>query len=248
MRDVAVNSLRDVSAITVEEVNWSVSAGDFWVIGGLHGSGKSDLLMLAGGMSAPARGTYFFRGQEMPIFEDERMAERLRIGFVFEEGQLLNNLTIAENIALPLRYHNNLTVAEADTEVGRILEATELSPWADSTPSAIARNWRKRAGLARALIMQPDVLLLDNPIAGLDTRQRSWWLNFLDELSRGCALTGGRPLTLVVTTNGFNPWQSRARKFAMLKEKRLVVLGDWAQVQAADDELVRELSAAPQSV
>ena len=129
-----------------------------------------------------------------------------------------------------------------------MLELTELSPWADSTPGALARNWRKRAGLARALILRPDVLLLDNPIAGLDSRQRGWWLNFLGELSKGCELTGGKPMTLVVTTNGFSPWRNLGRQFAVLKDKRLIVLGGWEQVAAADDELVRELSVAPQSV
>jgi putative ABC transport system ATP-binding protein len=248
MRGVAVTSTRDLDAVAVEEVNWTVVAGDFWVIGGLHGSGKSDLLMLAGGMAAPARGEYFFRGKEMLIFEGEHLAERLRVGFVFEEGQLLNQLTVAENVALPLRYHKNLTDAEADAEVRRMLEVTELSPWADSAPGAIARNWRKRAGLARALMLKPDLLLLNNPLAGLDSRQRKWWLNFLGELSNGCGLTNGKPVTLVVTADDFSPWRNCARQFAILKNKRLVVLGTWEQLEAASDELVRELSAAPTGV
>jgi len=245
MRGVAVTSLRDLNTVAVEEVNWTVAAGDFWVIGGLHGSGKTDLLMLAGGMAAPARGEYFFHGREMLLFEGEQLEERLRVGFVFEEGQLLNQLTVAENVALPLRYHKDQTDGEADAAVRRMLEATELSPWTDSTPGAITRNWRKRAGLARALMLQPDLLLLHNPLTGLDLRQRKWWLNFLGELSRGCELTNGKPVTLVVTADDFGPWRNYARQFAVLKSKRLVVLGTWEQVEAASDELVRELSAAP---
>jgi putative ABC transport system ATP-binding protein len=245
MRGVAVTSIRDLNAVAVEEVDWTVAAGDFWVIGGLHGSGKSDLLMLAGGMAVPARGAYFFHGREMPIFGDEHLAERLRVGYVFEGGQLFNHLTVAENVALPLRYHKNLADAEADTRVRRMLELTGLPPWADSTPGAITRNWRKRAGLARALILQPDVLLLDNPLGGLDSRHRNWWVNFLGELSHGCELTEGKPVTLVVTADDFRPWRNCARQFAVLKNKRLVVLGNWEQVEAAGDELVRELSAAP---
>jgi ABC-type transporter Mla maintaining outer membrane lipid asymmetry ATPase subunit MlaF len=245
MRGVAVNSIRDPSALTVEEVNWSVAPGDFWALGGLHGSGKSDLLILAGGLAVPAGGAYFFQGREMPIFEDERLAERLRIGYVFEGGQLFNHLTVAENVALALRYHKNLTETEADSEVRRMLEQTELMPWADNTPGAIARNWRKRAGLARALVLKPEVLLLDNPLGGLDSRHRAWWLNFLGQVSKGCELTDGRPVTLVVTTDDFRPWRNCARQFAVLKNKRLVVLGSWEQLEAANDELVRELSAAP---
>lgn len=248
MRDVAAYSQRNADVVTVENVNWSAAAGDFWVIGGLHGSGKSDLLMLAGGLTAPAAGAAFFQGRELPIFDDGDVAERRRLGYVFDGGQLFNQLTVVENIALPLRYHGSLTDAETGRVVERMLGATELAPWANSTPGAITRAWRKRTGLARALVLQPEVLLLDNPLAGLDARHRNWWLNFLAGLARGDGLAGGKPLTLVITADDFRPWRNVARQFAVLKNRRLAVLGNWEQVEAAGDELVRELSAAPPSV
>jgi ABC-type transporter Mla maintaining outer membrane lipid asymmetry ATPase subunit MlaF len=244
MRNVSVGSMRDVSSIVVEGVNWSVAPGDFWVIGGLQGSGKSDFLMLAGGMMAPASGTYCFLGEEMPIFEDHRLPERLRLGFVFEGGQLFNHLTVSENISLPLRYHRNWSLADAEAETRKMLELTELAPWADSTPSAMARNWQRRVGLARALMLRPDVLLLDNPLTGLDLRHRAWWLNLLEQLSRGHDWMEGRPMTLAITTNDLRMWRGRARQFAVLDNKRFTVLGSWEQVEAASDELVRELTAA----
>jgi len=249
MRGVAVGSMRDPGTIVVDDVNWSVAPGDFWVIGGLHGSGKSNFLLMAGGLMAPAQGVYCFFGEEMPIFEDARLAERLRLGFVFDGGQLFNHLTISENVALPLRYHCNLGEAEAESEVQRMLKLTELTPWADSTPGAIGRNWQIRASLARALMLRPEVLLLDNPLAGLDLRHRGWWLNFLEKLSKGHEWMNGRPVTLVVTANDLRRWRGRARQFAVLKDKRFVVLGGWEQVEAASDEVVRELlTAEPQSV
>src|SRR6185437_5104360 len=104
-----------------------------------------DFLMLTGGMTAPISGTYCLLGQEMPIFEDHRLADRLKLGFVFENGQLFNHLTIAENISLPLRYHRNLSDSETDAEVQKLLELTELAPFAASTPGAMARNWQRRA-------------------------------------------------------------------------------------------------------
>jgi ABC-type transporter Mla maintaining outer membrane lipid asymmetry ATPase subunit MlaF len=242
MRGVSVSSMRDVDSTVVEDVNWTVSPGGWWIIGGLQGAGKSDFLMMTGGLMAPAAGKYFFLGEEMPIFEDHRLPDRLKLGYVFENGQLFNHLTIAENISLPLRYHRDSS--DADSEAQKLLELTELGPFADSTPGAMARNWQRRAGLARALMLRPEVLLLDNPLAGLDLRHRAWWLNLLEQLSRGHEWMNGRPLTLIVTTNDFRLWRGAGRQFAILKDKHFMALGNWEQVEAASDELVREMRAA----
>ena len=101
-----------------------------------------------------------------------------------------------------------------------LLELLELTPLADFTPANVAANWRQRAALARALILKPELLLLDNPLAGLGTRHRQWWLRFLDQLWRGHEWFGGRPMTLVVTTDDLRPWQIAQRKFALLHEKK----------------------------
>lgn len=249
MHDVAAGSMRDVSLVVAEDVNWSVRAGDFWVLGGLQGSGKTDFLMMAASLIAPIAGKYFFMGEEMPIFEEDRLATRLRLGLVFDGGQLFNHLTVAENVALPLRYHRNLTESQAEREVQRLLELAELAEWADSTPGAIGRNWRKRVGLVRALILKPEVLLLDNPLAGLDLRHGNWWLNFLTQLCRGHEYLDNRAVTLAATADDLRPWRMRASQFAVLKDKRFTVLGTREQLEAASDELVRELLAIePESV
>jgi ABC-type transporter Mla maintaining outer membrane lipid asymmetry ATPase subunit MlaF len=241
MRGVAFGSMKDQTAIVAQGINWTVNAGEFWVVAGPQRSGKSDFLMLAGGLMSPTRGTYRCFGAEMPVFEDERLAERRRLGLVFDGGQLFNHMTVAENVALPLRYHENLPPNETKPRVRAMLEWTELSRYADRHPAAIARNWQKRAGLARALMLQPDVLLLDNPLARLDARHTNWWLNFLLRLARGQTVMRDRPMTLVATSESFRPWRDRASHFAMLNDGTFRIIGNRAELEASADPLVREL-------
>ncbi|HWX20237.1 MAG TPA: ATP-binding cassette domain-containing protein [Candidatus Binatia bacterium] len=247
MERVAVSSMQDPETVVAEDINWTVQAGAYWVIGGLQGSGKSDFLMMTGGVIPPLRGRYRLFGEEMPIFDDARLQVRLRLGLVFDGGQLFNHLTVRENVALPLRYHRNLTQAQAEPEVRAVLEAMDLMPWADSTPGALGRNWQKRVGMARALMLKPEVLLVDNPLGGLDLRHMQWWLGFLGQLSKGHGLMGGRPVTLVLTTADLRPWKGRAHQFAVLKDRRWTLLGNWEQLEAASGELVQELLTVEQT-
>ena len=244
MRGVTVGALSDANITVAEDVTWRVEQGDFWAVAGLHGEGKTDLLMLVGGVMAPVAGTYEFLGEGMPIFSDERLAHRLKLGLVFDGGRLFNHLTVAENIALPLRYHNNLSAAEAGPAVGSLLELTELTPHADAYPSALGRNWLRRAALARALALRPEVLLLDTPLTGLDSRQQNWWLGFLGQLSRGHAFYSGKPITVIVTAANLRDWRGHARQFALLDGRKFSVLGDWPSLERSDDPLVRELIGA----
>jgi putative ABC transport system ATP-binding protein len=241
MAGVTVGSMKDPAAITAEEIDWTVNAGDFWALAGLQGSGKSDFLMTTGGLMPPVRGSYRLFGEDMPIFEESRLSIRLRLGLVFDGGQLFNHLTVWENIALPLQYHRDLTKADALPQLQPWLEAFELGPWTDSTPGAIGRHWQKRVGLARALMLKPEVLLVDNPLGGLDLRHTYWWLEFLSKLSAGHPLLDGRPITLVVTSADLRPWKGRAKQFAILKNRRLAVLGTWQQLEAASNEMLREV-------
>ena len=119
MRGVSVGAMRDIGFIVLEDVNWSVAAGEFWVVAGQQHSGKSDFLMLAAGLMAPVQGDCKLFGTETQRFDETKLAERLRVGFVFEGGQLFNQLTIAENVALPLQYHRDLPPAEAAHGGGR---------------------------------------------------------------------------------------------------------------------------------
>ena len=243
MRGVNIGAMRDFSFTVVADVNWPVAAGEFWVIAGQEHSGKSDLLMLAAGLMTPAAGSYKLYGIETKSFGEAELAGRLRVGFVFQGGQLFSQLTIAENVALPLRYQKNLTAEAVAGTVAALLELLELKPFADLTPANVPVNWRQRAALARALILKPEVLLLDNPLGGLGVRHRQWLVPFLDQLWRGHEWFGGQPLTLVVTTDDLRPWQKAQRKFAMLRDKKFISLGTWNEVETANDPIVKELLA-----
>ena len=243
MCGVNIAAMHDASFTVVEDVNWSVAAGEFWVIAGQEHSGKSDLLMLAAGLMLSPDGSYKLFGNDTKNFGEAELAERLRVGFVFQGGQLFNQLTIAENIALPLQYQKNFTAGEAAEETQRLLELMELTPLADVTPANVAANWRQRAALARALILKPGILLLDNPLAGLGARHLQWWLRFLEQLSRGHRQFDEKPMTIVVTADDLRHWQSARRKFALLRDKKFISLGAWNDVETANDAVVKELLA-----
>jgi ABC-type transporter Mla maintaining outer membrane lipid asymmetry ATPase subunit MlaF len=244
MYQLEVRALKNPNVTVARDVNWTVVPGEFWVIGAPQHSGKTDFLLTAGGLMGAAAGELKFLGATLPIFDEARLAHRLKMGLVFDGGQLLGSLTIAENVALPLRYHARLPEAEITARVTALLTATELLPWANVTPVNVARNWQQRAGLARALALQPEVLLLDSPLTGLDARHENWWLHFLDELSHGHELGEHQPITLIVTADDLQPWQRHARQVACLSQRQLLVLGDWGAAAASTESVVQELMRA----
>ena len=245
MREVTVTSLRDAGNIVLEAVNWTVATGDFWAVAGLLRSGKSDLMALAAGITRPPRGSCRLFGKELVAgFEQERLALRLRVGLVFDGGQLIHHLTLAENIALPLRYHFDDGGEKTDQRIQALIELTGLEPWAGSLPADVNRNWQQRFGLARALALKPEVLLLDNPLTGLDPRDAGWWLETVDALAAGHPLMDGKPLTLAVTGDDLRPWRNRARQFAILKNRQFISLGTRADLASHAEPLLQELLAA----
>lgn len=241
MQNVTVGSLLNPRAVVADGVNWQVEAGEFWAVAGLQGAGKTAFMMLAGGVLAQLSGRYEFMGEAMPIFSDERLAHRLKLGLVFDGGCLFNHLTVAENIALPLQYHRNLSAAEAEPLLAELLELTGMTQFGRKRPSALGRSWHQRAALARALALKPEVLLLDSPLSGLDQRQQNWWVAFLSRLAKGHPYYDGKPVTLIVSTDNLWAWRSRASRFALLDEQRFTVIGEWTNVEQSRDPLVLEL-------
>lgn len=242
MIDVTISSSRNTDLIVLEEVNWRVGVGDYWVVGGLQSSGKSDLLNTAAGLLQPLKGTCLVFGKKVePGFDQELLPFRLRVALVFEGGRLLQHLTVAENVTLPLRYHRTLSLTEALARAEALLDAVDLRRHAESLPGSLSRNWQQRVGLARALALAPEVLLLDNVTAGIDPRESAWWLDMLDQLAAGHPLLDKRPLTIIATTGYLRPWRGRARQFAVLRERRFIPLDRPIDEALAEDSDLREL-------
>lgn len=249
MRGVAVGALLNPELLVLEGVDWTVMPGDYWAVAGWHRSGKSDLLALAAGMSRPEKGELRLFGVNLAeATEAEELGARKRIGVAFPGGRLLHQLSVAENIALPLCYHRDWSLDNAADEVRQLLAIVGLEKQADLVPSDLGRNLLRRAGLARALVLRPELLVLDEPLSGLDYRETRWWLDLLEQLSTGHPWMNRQPLTLVAATDDLRPWTGRAKQFAVLKDRKFHVCGGQSRSGGAPELIEEFMDDAPRRV
>jgi phospholipid/cholesterol/gamma-HCH transport system ATP-binding protein len=152
----------------LENVSFEVIRGEILVIVGKSGCGKSTMMRFLLGLQKPWSGT--IRYENTDIWKDSCTLEDLRRhwGVLFQSGALLGNLTVMENVILPLKEFTDLTPREMMLIAYRKLETVDLADFADSSPLEISGGMQKRAGLARAMALDPDVLFFDEPSAGLD--------------------------------------------------------------------------------
>lgn len=243
MTNAAIGSMHAPDLTVIQDINWSVHAGQYWVIGGVPASGKSDLMVTGAGLMRPTAGSVRFFGQELVhVSEEERLRTQMRLGIVFGNGgRFFNRLTVGENLALPLCYHHNCDSNASEERVLAMLKRLELTDWASRTPSPAQRTVRQRVALGRALILSPELLFFDNPLMGLDPRESRWWLEFLESLRRDDSATGRGPLTLVVGTDDLQPWCDRATHFAVIADGRFIKVGGRAELANASIPALREL-------
>ncbi|MGI6657462.1 MAG: ABC transporter ATP-binding protein [Desulfobulbus sp.] len=157
------------SYVLQRDLNFTVAQGDIFVIMGGSGCGKSTLLRHLIGLKAPATGAVFYGEQDFWALPDEGRAEIVRrAGVLYQSGALWSSMTLAENIALPLAHYTDLRPAVIDELVEYKLALVGLAGFGGFYPSEISGGMRKRAGLARAIALDPDFLFFDEPSAGLD--------------------------------------------------------------------------------
>lgn len=244
--DGAIASLQTPELVVVENVQWTIRQGDYWVIGGPPGAGKSDLLATAAGLIRPARGSHRLFGEDLRhLHEEERVRFQLRVGVVFGlGGRLFTHLTVAENLALPFCYHRDCALADATTRVNQVLDTMGLSHVQDHRPAQLDRNLQQRAALARSLVLAPEALFLDSALVGTGPREVRWWLDFLETLRRGHPLLEGRPLTLVVGTSELQHWSEHGSQFGLVQRRQFVTAPSRGALARQGDLALRELLPA----
>jgi len=157
------------SFVLMRDLNFTVSKGDIFIVMGGSGCGKSTLMKILVGLKEPLRGQVFYDGKNFwDTDPEEREKTMRRFGILYQSGALWSSMTLAENIALPLEQYTNLKPGQIREIASLKLALVGLEGFEDFYPSEISGGMRKRAGLARAMALDPDVLFFDEPSAGLD--------------------------------------------------------------------------------
>jgi phospholipid/cholesterol/gamma-HCH transport system ATP-binding protein len=157
------------SFVLMRDLNFTVNRGDIFVIMGGSGCGKSTLLKILIGLKEPLQGQVLYGGTDFwEVNPDERERIMRRFGILYQQGALWSSMTLAENVALPLEQYTDLRPVQIREMVSLKLSLVGLAGFEEFYPSEISGGMRKRAGLARAMALDPDILFFDEPSAGLD--------------------------------------------------------------------------------
>jgi phospholipid/cholesterol/gamma-HCH transport system ATP-binding protein len=157
------------SFVLQRDLTFTVRRGDIFIIMGGSGCGKSTLLKHLIGLKVPAKGEVFFRGENFWAAEPDARERMMRcFGILYQKGALWSSLTLAENVALPLEQYTTLRASQIRELVSLKLALVGLAGFEDYYPSEISGGMQKRAGLARAMALDPEILFFDEPSAGLD--------------------------------------------------------------------------------
>jgi len=229
------------SSVVHDGVDLRVDAGEVFALIGGSGSGKSTLLREIILLQRPASGSIRVFGQEVVGLTDEQaLPLRRRWGVMFERGALFSALTVAENVGMVLAEHTDLP-AHLIREVSAVKIALTGLP-ADAGakyPSELSGGMRKRAALARALALDPELLFLDEPTAGLDPLSAGG----IDELVR--SLRDALSLTIMMVTHDLDLLWRSADRVAVLGQGRIVGVGSMSELSRSDDTVVRPYFHGP---
>lgn len=230
--------------------DWEVTAGEAWFVAGGIAAGKTTLLRSIAGLEPLRAGRIERFGDNWADFaESETLQQRRRIGVVLaREAGLFHRATVGDNVRLPLLYHRSEDLEAVEARVQSLLLALDLERHAHLPSVRASPLIARRTLLARSLALGPEVLLLDDPCAGLDDWERRRLVQLIARLNAGHELNEGRPLTVVVTGGSPADWREfPALKWAHLQSRALVPLQGWEHLVASAPELFHAggLEASP---
>jgi phospholipid/cholesterol/gamma-HCH transport system ATP-binding protein len=225
----------------LKDISFQVGRGEALCILGRSGRGKSVLLRLMIGLLKPDTGKIFIEQEEITCkCKADLFVARKRVGFLFQDGALFDSISLGENIAFPLRRHTDKSREEIDSIVNEKLKQVGLQTDKDKMPAELSGGMRKRAGLARALALDPAILLVDEPGSGLDVITA----REIDDVLRD--LKEAKKHTLVIVTHDVSGVRRYAEWFAVIDGEHLVACDAPDKLEKSDNDLVRQLVAGAQ--
>ncbi len=218
----------------LDDVSFDIGAGEAVCVLGKSGTGKSVTLKTIMGLMTPDAGRVFVQGHMVTDASREELSEiRRHLGFLFQNAALFDSITVGENVAFPLRRHTDLNEAEIDDIVGERLEDVGLEDAYDKMPGDLSGGMKKRVGLARAMALEPAILLVDEPSAGLDPITA-------DEIDALLCELRERGTTLLVVTHNIPSARRVGRRLMVLDQGRMVADGTVDELDRSTLPLVRE--------
>jgi phospholipid/cholesterol/gamma-HCH transport system ATP-binding protein len=216
-------------------VSFDVMRGETLVILGGSGSGKSTLLRTLVGLEKPKSGEIWLKGQNIAAISADEMDEiRKKIGMSFQGSALFGSLSVGENVALPLREHTKLEQSTIEIIVRLKLDQVGLAGFENYRPSELSGGMKKRAGIARALAMDPEILFFDEPSAGLDPIIAAGVDELILQLKRAFHMT------IVVVTHELASAYLIADRVVVVDKGHVVALGTMAEMRASTHPRVRQ--------
>jgi phospholipid/cholesterol/gamma-HCH transport system ATP-binding protein len=216
-------------------ISLAVKRGETLAVLGRSGTGKSVLLKLIIGLQEPDSGSVRILGQDIGGLTLDQMGEiRKKMGFLFQHAALYDSLTVEQNVAFPLQHHRKMSESERKDRVTELLEEVGMEDAAEKMPSDISGGMQKRVGLARALALKPDILLLDEPTAGLDPISSAE----IDDLV--LKLQEEHNMASIVVTHDLHSAKTIADRLALLNEGDVVIQGSFEELQKSDIEFVQQ--------
>jgi phospholipid/cholesterol/gamma-HCH transport system ATP-binding protein len=230
LRDVRLNFGEKT---VLDSVSLAVDPQERFVIIGQSGMGKTTILRLLLGILTPTKGSVLFEEHEISkMTASELQRIRTRIGMVYQDAALLSSISVRENLALPLQELTDKTAAEIDRIVDEKLALVELAGEEDTMPFELSGGMRKRVGLARALVMEPKLILFDEPTAGLDPVISA----VIDELIIN--LTEKTKVTSIIVTHLMDSAFRVATRMAMLHRGKIIEEGTPDQMRESDNPVL----------